>query len=82
MANYRYPRIAMEGYVHGHHSKGRPKMIKKDIGIAHRWSKRRPYTTEFDHTKSRMYRSRVKTKDHGPGLVKKLPLRVTASPGH
>jgi len=25
MANYRYPKIAMEGYVHGQRSKGRPK---------------------------------------------------------
>ena len=38
MANYRYPKIAMEGYVHGQRSKGRPKRrwidgLKEDCAL-------------------------------------------------
>ena len=38
MANYRYPKIVMEGYVHGQRSKGRPKRrwidgLKEDCAL-------------------------------------------------
>ena len=67
MANYRYPKIAMEGYVHGQRSKGRPKRrwidgLKEDCALLN--------LTIQDTQDRRTWR----------GLVKELPLRATASP--
>ena len=73
MANYRYPKIAMEGYVHGQRSKGRPKRrwidgLKEDCALLNLTIQNAGSTAQDRRT--------------WRGLVKELPLRATASPGH
>ena len=72
MANYRYPRIAMKGYVHGQRSKGRPKRrwidgLKEDCALLNLTIQDGGSTAQDRRT--------------WRGLVKELPLRATASPG-
>ena len=71
--HYRYPKIAMEGYVHGHRSKGRSKRrwidgLKEDCALLNLTIQDAGSTAQDRRTWS--------------GLVKELPLRATASPGH
>jgi len=73
MANYRYPKIAMEGYVDGQRSKGRPKRrwidgLKEDCALLNLTIQDAGSTAQ----------DRITWR----GLVKELPLRATASPGH
>lgn len=73
MNGQRYPKIAMEGYVHGSRSRGRPKkrwidMIREDC-------------TELNvtvHEAGELARDRDKWRS----IVKKLPLRAKASSRH
>jgi len=72
MTNYSYPKIAMEGYVHGQRGKGRPKRrwidgLKEDCALVNLTIQDAGSTAQDRRT--------------WRGLVNELPLRATASPG-